>query len=262
MALAGCASSTAVQGSGGGPASAPASGAASSPASGAASGSASSAASGSASASHAAAFADLPAAQILDRARNAGAKASSFTMTFDLGANPSQPLRRFGRVSWDRSGHCTGRVTLAGKGSAQLLVSGGTTWLKPDAAFAKAQWGPAAWATVSGKYVEGPSGDPHFAAVADLCKQDDEFLWITLEDSVDLPKLGLTTVSGVRTVELRSQGKDAGTIFIAAQGTPYLVKQVSLGGPQSLEFTDYDKPVVVVAPPAGQTVAVGRLPRG
>jgi hypothetical protein len=216
-------------------------------------------------------MADLPVAEILQRSRTAGEQVSSFTMSFDFAAMPgaANPSRLSGRLSWDKGGHCVGHVALAGNGSAELIVSGGTTWLKPDARFARAQFGPVAAAALSGKYLKGPTGDPHFAALSsefdpgtDLC-QTGVYLQ-TIPDAVDeqAVKLGAATVGGVRTVELQTNGKaSAGDVYIATEGTPYLVRSATPdSGALNLTFTDYGRPVAFVTPPQAQTVEVSELP--
>jgi hypothetical protein len=215
------------------------------------------------------ATADLPAGTILRRARAAGAAVSSFTMTFTDTPDPADPdqLPLSAHLSWDRAGQCVGRVSIAGRGSADLVVSGGTTWLKPDAGFARSEFGAAAAAMLTGKYLKGPTGDPHFADVSmttdesqqDLCQAGVVTLSIPDEDDQLSTKLGRATVGGVPTVDVLPDGKGTTDTFIAAEGTPYVIQSGKQGG---ISFTGYGKPVVVQLPPADRTVDVSRLPRG
>ena len=221
------------------------------------------------SASQPAALAGLPVGDILQRARAADDRATSFTMSFDFAAIPGagNPSRLSGRLSWARGGRCAGHVVLAGRGSAELIVSGATTWLKPDSRFARTQFGPAAAAALSGKYLKGPTTDPHFAALlpdagTDLCRTGAYLQAIPDEVDEQAVRLGTATVAGVRTIELETVGKaSGGDVYIATEGTPYLVKSASPDGEAlSATFTDYGKPVTVVVPPQAQTIDVGRLP--
>ena len=189
-------------------------------------------------------------------------------MTFDEEVSPGNPNRLSGRLAWSRNGSCVGRVALGGSGTAELIVSGGTTWLKPDAAFARAQFGPAAAAQLVGKYLKGPTTDPHFAAVTstsdgrqeDLCQTGVFLQSLPDEGDEQATKQGSVTIGGVKTVEIDTVGKGMLKTFIASEGTPYLIR----GGdaPLGTVFTDYGKAVVVHVPPADQTVDVTRLPRG
>lgn len=213
--------------------------------------------------------ADLSAAAILQRARAAGAAVSSFTMAFTDTPDPADPdqLPLSAHLSWDRSGHCVGQVSIVGRGSAELLVSGGTTWLKPDARFAQAEFGPAAAAMLAGKFLKGPNADRHFADVSmttdeyqkDLCQAGVVALSIPDEDDQLSTKLGLATMGGVPTVDILPNGKGTTDTFIAAEGTPYVIQSGKQGG---IAFTDYGRPVAVQLPPADQTVDVSKLPRG
>ena len=213
---------------------------------------------------------DLSAEQILQRARAAGAGASSYTMSFNYGSDPldPDPTHLSGRLSWDRSGHCVGHVAIAGKGSAELIVSDGTTWLKPDPRFAQAEFGPAAAALLAGKYLQGPVGDPHFDDLSasasadnphgDLCQMGVYLQSIPDEGDEGATKRGTTIIGGVHTVEVMPVGKGASNLFIATDGTARLIRA---GDQPGVCFTDYDKPVAVHLPAANQTVDVSRLPR-
>jgi hypothetical protein len=213
--------------------------------------------------------ADLPAGTVLQRARAAGAAATSFTMAFTDTPDPADPdqLPLTAHLSWDRAGHCVGQVSLTGRGSAELLVSGGTTWLKPDARFARAEFGAAGAAMLAGKYLKGPTTDRHFADVSmttdeyqkNLCQAGVVTLSIPDEDDQLSTKVGPATVGGVPTVDILPDGKGTTDTFIAAEGTPYVIQSGKQGG---IAFTGYGKPVAFQLPPANQTVDVSRLPRG
>ena len=193
-------------------------------------------------------------------------------MTFDFATVPgdTNPSHLSGRLSWDRGGHCIGHIALAGKGTADLIVSGSTTWLKPDTAFARAQYGPAAAAALSGKYLIGPTTDPHFAAVTstsngrqeDLCQRGVYIQSIPDELDDQATKLGTYVTDGVRTVGVETEGKaSAGDVYIAAEGTTYLVKSVPASGTgPTMLFSGYGKPVAFVAPKKADTLDVSELP--
>ncbi|MBC3843385.1 hypothetical protein GXW82_33710 [Streptacidiphilus sp. 4-A2] len=176
----------------------------------------------------------------------------AFTDTPDP-ADPDQ-LPLTAHLSWDRAGHCVGQVSLTGRGSAELLVSGGTTWLKPDARFARAEFGAAGAAMLAGKYLKGPTTDRHFADVSmttdeyqkNLCQAGVVTLSIPDEDDQLSTKVGPATVGGVPTVDILPDGKGTTDTFIAAEGTPYVIQSGKQGG---IAFTDYGKPVAFQLPP-------------
>jgi len=224
-------------------------------------------ASASASASRTAATVDLSAGEILQQSRAAGAGVSSFTLAFTYTPDPTDPdeVHLSARLSRARSGYCTGHLAIGGKGSADLIVSGGTTWLKPDAQFARAEFGQAAVALLKGKYLKGPSNDPRFADVSmtadgsqkDLCEMGVYLLSIPDEGDEQATKLGRATIGGVPTIDIMPNGKGVTDTFIAAEGTPYVIQ---VGKQSGVHFTDYNKPVAIHLPPADQTVDTSRLP--
>jgi len=222
--------------------------------------------SASASGSAPKATADLPAGDILRLARAAGAGVSSFTMAFAYTPDPSNPdaVHLSAQLSRDRSGDCTGHVAIGGKGSAELTVSHGTTWLKPDARFARAEFGPAAVALLKGKYLKGPSADPRLADVSmtadgyqkDLCEMGVYLLSVPDEGDEQATKLGRATIGGVPAIDVMPSGKGTTDTFVAAEGTPYVIE---VGKQPGVYFTGYNKPVAIHVPPADQTVDTGSL---
>jgi hypothetical protein len=160
-------------------------------------------------------------------------------------------------------------TTIAGtdrRHAGDLLRSSETTWLKPDAAFARAEFGPAAAAMLTGKYLKGPTGDPHFTdfsfptaddSQGDLCQFGVNLLTIATKDDEQAQKLGTTTIRGIPAVEVQPVGKGSSLAFITTEGTPCLIEA---GDQPGVEFTDYGKPVVVALPPDSQTIAVTKLP--
>jgi hypothetical protein len=219
-----------------------------------------------AAATRARSTADLPAPEILSRARAADAQAASFTMTFGFTSGPDRP-RLSGRLSWDRRhGTCAGGLTLPGHGEAELVTSGRTTWLKPDAAFARAEFGPASATLLAGRYLKGLTADPHFSDFSfpmpdgtegDLCQYGISILSIPAEGDEAARKLGTTTLHGVPVVEVQPVGKGSSLAFVATQGPPYLLQA---GDRPAVGFTDFGRQGTVVLPPDAWTVPVTGLP--
>lgn len=56
-------------------------------------------------------------------------------------------------------------------------------------------------------------------------------------------------------------GDATGTISVATSAKPYPVRIVQVGGdsPGTVDFSDYDKPLTVQAPPADQVIDVSQF---
>jgi len=67
-------------------------------------------------------------------------------------------------LTLDEKANCSGKVEVPGKGSVRLVKHGDTLWIKPNAAFWKAQLGPAQGAKAAkklkGRYIKGSAAPP------------------------------------------------------------------------------------------------------
>jgi hypothetical protein len=212
----------------------------------------SSAPSASGSASGSSALASLPPTSVLAKAQAAmgGAKSVHFTAN-STGQN--------GAGGYDlklrSNGDATGTITFDG---AQLKVVrvGDVAYLSghPDylAALAPGQ-------NLTGKWVEVPASQPavtNLLGVADLR---------TGLGGVLLPKGSVAfgpskAVDGHPTVALvETSSSGGGTVYVAADGTPYplLIESApGSGSSSSARFSEWDQPVTVTAPPAAQVIDV------
>jgi hypothetical protein len=150
---------------------------------------------------------------------------------------------------------CTGTLSEGAEGSLQLVVIGGTVWLKPDATFWKTQAGSegAAVAKVlGGKFIEAPTSNSNAASLASVCNADS--MTSQMNIPTDVTKGALTTVNGEKVLPLIDKSKDS-TLYVTDTSTPQIVQVVSKQTGNSGEFTiTYGVPTSVPAPPSNQTV--------
>ncbi|WP_051811869.1 hypothetical protein [Kitasatospora sp. MBT63] len=203
----------------------------------------------------------LTAAEIEKQAHDAMASLSSVKVSGNLVAE-GQKMKL--DLATDTKGNCQGTIAIADLGQIEIIHTGGTSFLKPDAAFWKSiaggQGNPQAGAMAAelfkGRYLTGAKDDPELAGLADMCD-----LVKSMTDSDDTSdgavKGAATTVNGVKTFTVVSTDDDGSktTAYIATEGKPYLVKMSHDGAePGEMNFSDFDKPVTVQAPSADNVI--------
>jgi len=108
------------------------------------------------------------------------------------------------------------------KGSFQIVTSGSTVYMQADSAFWQSQGSGAAAALLAGKWVTGiPAADSKDLVSSFNLKQ----LMGSLGSSGTFTNVGTSSVNGQQAVAIRSS--DGSTGYVAATGTPYLLKVVS-----------------------------------
>ncbi|MEU9705142.1 hypothetical protein [Streptomyces sp. NPDC047981] len=218
-------------------------------------------------------FADLTPDAIADRAVDATQSASSLRMT---GRVVSEGQALDIDIALDDKNNCTGVMKVEG-GTAELRQADRITYLKGDEKFWRASMTsqgvppPQIDATielVKGRWLKitpGQAGSSDLSGVCDL-----DALLADLGDDKG-QRTGLTRgpdaeVDGtpVATLVKKKPGGETNTVSVALEGKPYILKMVKTGGeePGSVEFSDYDKPVEVVVPPADETVDLTKLDPG
>ncbi|MFD0550894.1 hypothetical protein ACFQ0X_18150 [Streptomyces rectiviolaceus] len=172
-------------------------------------------------------------------------------------------------LALDQDGNCAGTLRMADDGgSLELIKQGEKIWMKPDLAFWKAQLpggqGEAAADLIGDRYLYGTSDDPMLEDIAEACDLDTIQKEIKDEagDSTDLRKGDTTKVEGADVIPIT--GTDDGkktTMYVAAEGAPYLVKATSVGDgtDSTLKLGDYDKPVPSKTPSEEESVDVSQL---
>ncbi|MER8187286.1 hypothetical protein [Kitasatospora sp. NPDC094015] len=203
----------------------------------------------------------LTAAEIEKQAQAAMASLSSVKVSGNLMVEGQKMTLD---LATDTKGNCQGTIGVAGMGLIEIIHTGGSSYLKPDAAFWKAivgqkgdaKAGAAAAELFKGRYLTGAKDDPELAELSDMC---DMIKSMTENDDTDdgAIKGAAATVGEVRTFTVISTDDDGSrtTAHVATEGKPYLVKVTHEGtDPGEMSFSDFDKPITVQAPPADNVI--------
>jgi hypothetical protein len=182
------------------------------------------------------AIADFKAASSVHIAGSERAAGQSFTMDLTVGANG-----------------CTGTVGLGGQGSVVLLRIGGTLWMKPDDQFWKSYLAatPADLPAVEGKYVRLSPKGPATSSFGAFCYLSQLASQVSGAEN-QLVKGQTATIGGQPALQLKDT-KQAGSAYVTISASPEFLQTGDTGG--HVDFTDYNGPLALTAPPASQTVA-------
>ncbi|GHB60608.1 lipoprotein [Streptomyces viridiviolaceus] len=196
-------------------------------------------------------FAGLTGGEIVERAVEATAGAASLRITGDVPDDRGGGTVRVD-LAMDRKGECAGTVSAGGEGEAQLIRTGDTLYLKYDEAFLRAQSEgesaaetDAAVAMLAGRWTKMSVTGQDAQDIAGFCDLDTVLGGAQDVDS-DATRGRTTTVDGASAIVLSERdGADRQTLYVAAEGTPYLLRvdSTSATDPGSLTFSDYDVPV-------------------
>ncbi|MFE0703428.1 hypothetical protein [Streptomyces sp. NPDC058872] len=219
-------------------------------------------------------FAGLTADAIADKAVET-TKASTALHMSGKGKTDGQEMSIDFAV--DDKGNCKGSMQSPGGGKADIVGTGGASYMKADDAFWKSndggdessdEEGAGIAALLNGRWMkmtdEGGAGEDDPAAFCDLKK-------IITDMDKDTPRKGLTRdadadVNGTPAVVLSKKDKGESTTFYVAKDSakPYILRVVTTGGdePGTIDLSDFDKPVTVSAPPADQVVDLEELMKG
>jgi len=149
--------------------------------------------------------------------------------------------------------NCTGTMGISGKGSFALLKIGSTIWIKPDNQFWTANGAtPAVLAVVGGKWLQSTTSDSNLTDVSELCvpSQLASLFGGKLNNVV---KGTTTTIGGQSALELKDTS-DSSSAYVSVSATPEFLQLNGGSSSGQLNFSDYNAPVNVSAPPAGQTI--------
>ena len=164
-------------------------------------------------------------------------------------------------MSFSRSGDVAGSLS-AGPIGYSIIVTGGRTYLAPNSAYLKQEGVPAKYCPVlCGKYADlgshgqGASSSLSMSAILGRVLRP-------------LNPSGMT-VTGKQTVNGQSAWvltASTGTVCIAAQGKPYLLRITGTGTGtggtgSSVDFTQWNAVTIPGPPPASQMVDQSKLPR-
>ncbi|MFP3992661.1 hypothetical protein U9R90_35335 [Streptomyces sp. E11-3] len=200
-------------------------------------------------------FADDSGPEIVDKAVKATTGATSLTVKGDV-TDPEMGALTLD-LALDTKGECAGTLSMAGEGSAELIRTGDTFYMKFDEKFLRAQakgepkeQTDATVNMLGGRWVKTKATGDDSEDLAALCDLDEllaEFKGV----KSPARKGKTTTVDGKKAITLtEDDGKDRYLIQVATEGKPYLLKVTNEGAkePETLTFTDYDQPVDAKAP--------------
>jgi hypothetical protein len=194
---------------------------------------------------------DLPADQVLAKAKQALASAKSVHFTAK-GTSSSD-----GDISFDmklaQGPNATGTIGAAGQELKIVRVGQDAYISGNEALLASLSQGRA----VAGKWIKMPASTPGLSSlldVTDLSKGMGEVLKAKGKLSIGTSKV----VDGKQTVALvDSDPSGGGTLYVSAEGTPYplLIEPAAASKDKgSAHFSEYDAPVTVTPPPASDVI--------
>lgn len=203
--------------------------------------------------------------EIFNSAIKATQGASSLTLGFDLDTTDG-PMK--GKMASNLDADCSGNLAIGADGTVGLIRTGPTVYLKYDEKFLRAQstGEPAAETDavvdmLADRWVKTTADDKDVKDLAAFC--DLKSLLAEFESDDNVARKGkLTTVDGKKAITLtETDGEAKYTIYVAAEGKPYLLKIEQTGGEDSgtTSFSDYEKPVDAKAPAAEDIVDLDSL---
>ncbi|MFD9613680.1 hypothetical protein ACWEPZ_32915 [Streptomyces sp. NPDC004288] len=207
-------------------------------------------------------FGGLTGSQIVDKAFAATKGAKSLTVDIDLSAS-ADPVK--GHLALDDRGTCAGTLTMGAVDTAELVKADDkNVYLRFDEAFLRKQvkdedpeTQEATLDALRGRWMKSPLTDPDNKDMLALCDLK-ELLSGFETGASGIVKGAETTIGGQRALALTEPGEggEKSTVYVATQGTPYVLRIVTKGGdePGTLTFSKYGKPVAAKAPAAKDVV--------
>lgn len=150
---------------------------------------------------------------------------------------------------------CSGTMGIEGEGSFVLLKIGKTLWIKPDDKFWKHAAGSAGSALtdlVSGKYIKPSAKGSSLASIGALCNPA-QFAKSFGSNMTGMVKGTTTTIAGQPALQIKDSG-DAASAFVTVDAKPQFLRLDGGGSNGRLDFTDYNAPLHLTAPPAAETL--------
>lgn len=162
-------------------------------------------------------------------------------------------------MSGDRKGKNTRAKINDGSGAVEIIATGGTVYVKADAAFWTKNASAAMAKVAAGKYVKVPA-----AAASDMnsLKVGTLLDKIFAGDMSAVDKLNTkvetTDVNGVPAYVMTTRiGGDGTKIYASADGQAHLLRfDGPKGQPGTMDFTEWDAVAPVSAPPADQVIQI------
>ncbi|MFD8008867.1 hypothetical protein [Streptomyces sp. NPDC059762] len=200
--------------------------------------------------------------EMLGRAIEATESATSVTVHTD-GMSLMVPVK--GRVSLDERGNCTATMSYGTAGTVDLItIDGRDVYLRRDEPLLRTQERhrspedlKALVAKVGGRWTRPAVGGPGAPAELTLCAGVNLPAGLENGWDDDSGKGEPATVDGRKALKLvRRGGESETTVYIAAEGPPYLLKIVTKGGesPGTTTYAHYGRGGGGKAPPAEDVV--------
>jgi hypothetical protein len=149
----------------------------------------------------------------------------------------------------------------AASGTADLVVSGGTVYMKLNQSFFKnADLGlPASeFSDVVGKYIKLTSTSD-LASFAQLCDPSTLAGAFAKEDT-GFVTAGSAMINGQPALGFKQPKNTAnGTVYVSDTATPEIVRITGPSNEGSVDFSGYDVPATITAPPAGEVIDGGKF---
>ncbi|WP_018548135.1 hypothetical protein [Streptomyces sp. LaPpAH-108] len=210
-------------------------------------------------------FAGLSGGEIADRAMKTTTKASTLRMQGTL-ADGGEDIKI--DMALSKKGECAGTMGMGGKGSADLIKSGDTVYMRYNEAFLRDQGKGESKADtdavvnmMADKWTKMAATGKDAKDIAGFCDLDSVLAGATDVNS-DATRGKTTTIDGTPALTLHEKdGKDRYTLYVATKGKPYLLRVDSSAGakePVHLSFRDYEKPVEAKKP-AGKIIDLDTL---
>ena len=198
---------------------------------------------------------DTTAEEILAKSRTAAKAASSFRLAGEIRQN-GDTIELDLRFQKDKG--VQGTVGIQDM-TFEVVVIDRTAYLKADReTWAQAGAGQGAQLLV-GKYIQisnDTAGFSDIMRVADPARLLDE----SLTAAGTVTKGEVKQVNGVQAVALTEDGSaDQGILYVSLQGEPYPVRVEGPSDEGAVDFTDWNVPVELTAPPADQIISFDEL---
>lgn len=197
--------------------------------------------------------ANLPAKEILDKARTAAESAASVNVK-------AATVQDGQKVNFDLTvsdNGAQGTFDNGNVGSLQLVATPDMIYVKGNDAFNQSYGGEAGAKLLAGKWLAIPADDPQAASFAGFSNVDALVGNLLQTDATSFTKEGTKDVDGVPTVGVKG---DQGTLWVATVGEPYpLMVSAPEGEEGSLTMSAWNAPVTITAPPSEEVVDLSQL---
>ncbi|WP_327679665.1 hypothetical protein [Kitasatospora sp. NBC_00458] len=206
----------------------------------------------------------LSAQEIEKAAKDALASATSVKITGDIAMDEGKMTID---LALDTKSQCTGSMSMPGMGKFEIISDGKQSYIKPDKQFWTAiggKEGEKAAELFKGRYLSGLQ-DSDMKDLTEVCNLKEFSSKIVADDSgkSDVTKGEAATINGQKAFSLKVKDRkgEESTIHVATTGKSYPLRVEKKSGTEGgqVDFTDYDKPLTIQAPPADNVIDFAKL---